>query len=416
MLSTKRVNTYGKRSSRIVHLSSENQPGFDSPIKRNDVDNVVVTSPVSARKLLRWGRKVKGHSTSPRGSPKAGNMFGRVSKKSPLKENTNCTPHRQPLGLKSHSILNSPSVVYLGTRTPHPPKQTTFAPFVDSDVAVTPEKPKKKKPAALPRAKLTEITNVSSTEDEQPLRKPLRRKVKRMIISDSDDEGNTDNEKGSSKETLQVPRGLRHNPILISDEDEESILDDLPEIARPKELAEKSALHNSRSKLQQETQFQARRPPRRTGSLRKQLAEKRISTFEGRGLSSLNNENTKRGSRSCKNLLHSELQYLSPLLAECSQETPRNFKEFIESFPSSDMPELGIDLAFRKIGEASYSEVFAIGDVVLKVIPLRNEATCRPLDDDIDLPCESDCKDVLQEIIVTRELGKICPGFINLLR
>ena len=72
--------------------------------------------------------------------------------------------------------------------------------------------------------------------------------------------------------------------------------------------------------------------------------------------------------------------------------------------------------AFQKIGEASFSEVFGIGDVVLKVIPLRDEEAAGIIRADEDLPDPSDAKDVLREIIVTRAMGEMCEGFVQLLR
>ncbi|KIJ69976.1 hypothetical protein HYDPIDRAFT_104645 [Hydnomerulius pinastri MD-312] len=111
-------------------------------------------------------------------------------------------------------------------------------------------------------------------------------------------------------------------------------------------------------------------------------------------------------------------EYLVPLLSECSQACPHEFSAFIETFPfdpvvqSSDEDD---DTRFRKIGEASYSEVFGIGDVVLKIIPIRNEEATIHQDAD-DIPAPSDAKDVLKEIIVTREIGEICNGFVKLLK
>ncbi|KAF8076644.1 hypothetical protein FPV67DRAFT_1664901 [Lyophyllum atratum] len=126
--------------------------------------------------------------------------------------------------------------------------------------------------------------------------------------------------------------------------------------------------------------------------------------------------------------------YLMPLLAECGQEAcgPIDFSSFIETFPydravRSDACHLG-DVRFRKIGEASYSEVFGIGDVVLKVIPLRDETggsasdlktNGRPNEDgqqEEDGPAPSDAKDVLKEIIVTHAMGEVCDGFVKLLK
>ncbi|KAI0796954.1 hypothetical protein C8Q75DRAFT_790911 [Abortiporus biennis] len=126
-------------------------------------------------------------------------------------------------------------------------------------------------------------------------------------------------------------------------------------------------------------------------------------------------------------------EYLKPLLAECEQTTPHEFSAFIETFPWDPIVQTshgGLILQskgkgngpakFQKIGEASFSEVFGIGDVVLKVIPLRDEETSTTLssfnEDNVDTPPPSDAKDVLQEIVVTREMGEICGGFVRLLR
>ncbi|KAG6910954.1 hypothetical protein DXG01_006008 [Tephrocybe rancida] len=120
--------------------------------------------------------------------------------------------------------------------------------------------------------------------------------------------------------------------------------------------------------------------------------------------------------------------YLKPLLAECGQSScgPIDFSSFIETFPYDPVAQLrdahASDLRFRKIGEASYSEVFGIGDVVLKVIPLReesganaNEKSTEDIDGD-DTPAPSDARDVLKEIIVTEAMGQVCDGFVKLLK
>ena len=114
--------------------------------------------------------------------------------------------------------------------------------------------------------------------------------------------------------------------------------------------------------------------------------------------------------------------YLKPILEECHQETcgPHNFSAFIESFPFDPIISLGnrdVDISFRKIGEASYSEVFGIGDVVLKVIPLRDESEAgQSLAPEEDGPAPSDAKDVRKEIIVTRAMGEVYNGFVKLLK
>lgn len=122
--------------------------------------------------------------------------------------------------------------------------------------------------------------------------------------------------------------------------------------------------------------------------------------------------------------------YLRPLLQECGQSTPCEFSAFIEMFPFDSIVYTSRnganawtpgftsqDIAsFQKIGEASYSEVYGIGDIVLKIIPLRDEEARYVQDDGIDTPAPSDSKDVLREIIVTRAMGEAHGGFVKLLR
>ncbi|KAF8622109.1 hypothetical protein AX15_007244 [Amanita polypyramis BW_CC] len=122
--------------------------------------------------------------------------------------------------------------------------------------------------------------------------------------------------------------------------------------------------------------------------------------------------------------------YLKSLLEECHQEECGlyEFSSFIKSFPydptvrSSEIDgEYGVH-SFKKIGEASYSEVFGIGDVVLKIIPLRNESGLvddkrdKNSDYETEGPATSEAKDVRREIIVTRAMGEVCDGFVKLLK
>lgn len=117
-------------------------------------------------------------------------------------------------------------------------------------------------------------------------------------------------------------------------------------------------------------------------------------------------------------LASAQPEYLVPLLNECAQTSPYEFSAFIETFPFDPIVQSSAedeDVRFRKIGEASYSEVFGIGDVVLKIIPIRfEEESTHPETDEI--PAPSDAKDVLKEIIVTRATGEICDEFVKLLK
>jgi serine/threonine-protein kinase haspin len=117
-------------------------------------------------------------------------------------------------------------------------------------------------------------------------------------------------------------------------------------------------------------------------------------------------------------LLASQPQWLLPILNECGQTSPHDFSSFITTFPYDPIVYPDDESAsrdpvrptFKKIGEASYSEVFGIGDVVLKVIPLRDELATpnTQADHDVDTPAPSDAKDVLREIVVTRTIGDMC--------
>ena len=114
--------------------------------------------------------------------------------------------------------------------------------------------------------------------------------------------------------------------------------------------------------------------------------------------------------------------YLKPLLKECHQETcgPHEFSAFIETFPYDPIirpagTKYPPDMKFNKIGEASYSEVFGVGDVVLKIIPLRDESKVNQMDE-VEGPAPTDAQDVRKEIIVTRAMGEVYGGFIKLLK
>ncbi|KAG9073845.1 hypothetical protein FS749_014638 [Ceratobasidium sp. UAMH 11750] len=107
---------------------------------------------------------------------------------------------------------------------------------------------------------------------------------------------------------------------------------------------------------------------------------------------------------------------LQSLLSTCSQPEPMDLEAFVSTFSTDDVHRLypSSRRRWRKIGEASYSEVFGLGGVVVKVVPLRMEGAGAGAD--IDGPCVSEIEDVEKEIAITRVMGDIQNGFIKLVR
>ncbi|KAG8936532.1 hypothetical protein FRC02_001498 [Tulasnella sp. 418] len=102
------------------------------------------------------------------------------------------------------------------------------------------------------------------------------------------------------------------------------------------------------------------------------------------------------------------------LLSHTLQTNVLDFTSFLETFPLDEVHANGVEnRSLRKIGEASFSEVFALGQVVIKVVPLI-------LNDGIStgsaLPYASAVEDVEKEILITREMGAAHSGFIKLLK
>lgn len=113
---------------------------------------------------------------------------------------------------------------------------------------------------------------------------------------------------------------------------------------------------------------------------------------------------------------------LSAILAISGQASPYDFSDFIATVPfdeaihGDDPTHLGASI--RKAGEASFSEVFSVGDVVLKIIPIAVDGESAGLNvgGDVMWPTVSDARDVEKEIRATKLMGSVHPGFIKLLR
>jgi hypothetical protein len=122
---------------------------------------------------------------------------------------------------------------------------------------------------------------------------------------------------------------------------------------------------------------------------------------------------------------------LAALLEPANQQAPLAFTEFLDTFKTQELETISshgprnkartvqrASLKYRKIGDASYSEVFGIGDVVMKIIPLALEIEGSDDDEeDIDdVPFKSSLESVLKEIVITKTVGDSHEGFIKLLR
>ncbi|CAE7181870.1 unnamed protein product [Rhizoctonia solani] len=107
---------------------------------------------------------------------------------------------------------------------------------------------------------------------------------------------------------------------------------------------------------------------------------------------------------------------LRSLLKECSQSEPIDLGAFVATFSTDDVhfrfpSTSGQRRRWQKIGEASYSEVFRLGGVVVKIVPLKMEHDGW---NGVDGPCVSEMGDVQKEIAITRAMGEIQDGFIKL--
>ncbi|KAK4054788.1 hypothetical protein OIV83_000712 [Microbotryomycetes sp. JL201] len=94
---------------------------------------------------------------------------------------------------------------------------------------------------------------------------------------------------------------------------------------------------------------------------------------------------------------------LADLLELCASPCVIDFAHFISSPPapfSSSSP-----VRWRKIGEASYSEVFEAQNTVVKIIPVATESSVAALDSETDLPYLSDGDLVRREIVVSALCG-----------
>ncbi|KAJ6539629.1 hypothetical protein B0H19DRAFT_1269926 [Mycena capillaripes] len=445
---TKQVNAYGKRRQRIVNVPEERLPK-PPPTIFDDLPPPT-WAPVASRMKKRENGPAQKSNRKKRLSP-ALSPARKVRKTMPqirrLEEGEAITPSRRPLGVRALNTPGSPAVISKprigsGKSTPLLNKQR-FSPFVD--ILVVDDQGQ-----TLSHERRVSGPIDSDSEDELvPQPKPPRRL--RRLVSTRIDSDESDSDDSSVLDVGPAAPSIPLAPILQAPlrgrQPRLQVEVVLPLRTRmpPAEVAPASSPSPVRNHMpsppaapplryqhfaspipraRQLTPIGGRRrayappsPPSPTtptdlGDLTIDISELSLTL------------SPPRASRA------DVPDYLQPLLAECGQATSglHEFSAFIGTFPFDPLVSArgtsGADRThFRKIGEASYSEVFGIGDVVLKVIPLRDETQRRlrphagaQYDAEVDGPFATDAKDVLKEIIVTHAMGEVCDGFVKLLR
>ncbi|KAI0321935.1 hypothetical protein OF83DRAFT_1161476 [Amylostereum chailletii] len=476
---TKQVFSYGRRNQRIVNVSENNSRHNDentadqTPVKsatvarlRKDIHSAASTvdSP-PPKPALRRARKAV--PVSPSSSPAYSSRPKRVRQiagahiRSPNRKTSSAT-HRQPFGTASPNIPKSLALAAKSKKTyklpgaKGTPLKPPLSPVVNVDIIVFDDTGRR-----LSQERRISHTNVhvnsigskplgrpnfaTDSEDEVPRApKPGKRKAPRAkVIVLSSDESEVDETAPSSSihsapsepTTYRLVPG-HHDYHLASHTPpppekclptaqspspfQRPFCDDIvAQIIPYGNVAEPIPLPpiNPRSRPRQLTPIRYRRtafplPPSPASPL--SIADFDLSIdFSGLDITS---------SPLLPETTTPIAPHLTPLLQECGQTAPHEFSAFIESFPFDPIVRSGNgngagSVSFQKIGEASYSEVFGIGDVVLKVIPIRDEASDSAASaQDVETPSPSDAKDVLKEMIVTRAMGEMSEGFIKLLR
>ncbi|KAJ9116951.1 hypothetical protein QFC22_004609 [Naganishia vaughanmartiniae] len=138
--------------------------------------------------------------------------------------------------------------------------------------------------------------------------------------------------------------------------------------------------------------------------------------------------------------------HLADALRVCDQRTPHDFATFIENHRTAHKAvakggkKIGPQISpwrnrFKKLGEASYSEVFGVYstapssldktlEAVMKVVPLTSKPSDKPsrrstsssscsADDDESM-CLTEMQDIVKEIELTRLMNGVHDGFVNL--
>jgi serine/threonine-protein kinase haspin len=454
---TKRVAVYGKRAHRVV---------ASDDLSRTTVNRRTTTSPPVAVIVL----DDPASDTSPIPSPvKSKPSSPVVKKKSTTRKKVASKPTdrsasaRRPLAPREPAVSSNVESKQL----PRPPtklaKKPPPSPVVDVEIVVLDDQGRtvaKERRVSKTGAQVNPVTTSPSpsrprhdkknTEAQKPRKVHVAKPTVIEIHSDSEPE-------------LPVPRqkraATRRRPIVISSDEDEPGEKDVPKtptLIAPSIPSPPVSRSRSSSSPRMPTSPHKHSSPTRTKQRRSspRLSQYDPFTNKSRQLTpirrgkksslqspgsviSLENDESDLDDTDVNDILKfadlsiSDYQehapevpgYLLPLLQECNQGSPHEFSSFINSFPFDPIVQsYESELAayskaeFRKVGEASYSEVFGIGSVVLKIVPLRDEVETKTDGHDVESPPPSDARDVLQEIAITRSMGELCEGFTKLFR
>ncbi|KAF9263705.1 hypothetical protein L218DRAFT_822201, partial [Marasmius fiardii PR-910] len=454
---TKRVNAYGKRSQRIVNVSEEGAitrtrrtplpsifddmpPTQWAPIasKMKNRENAVVKKPFSKlitkkqSPLRQIAISKMIHNSAIHQSPAL------INDELPLP-----TSSRAPLAAYIPNIPNSPTVSgkvisrkpKLSSTQVKPPRPS-IKPFVDTDIILLDDDGRTvshERRISQPASDV--ILPAGPSESEADIQLPRkatrpRKKANYVVVLSDDDSSSEEEPKRPPRKTTRPSTHISKpavkvevlvpppsSPLAKLIKDASSPSSDTQTQPSPKKY------QHTLSPLIKPRQLTPLRPHRKAlftpPSPPSPLSDSELDIdleLSGLGLgASLHAEETP----PCP-------EYLRPLLEECQQVQSGlyEFSAFIDTFPydqvvlkTTQSRSASDKQKFRKVGEASYSEVFGIGDVVLKVIPIRDE-TVDPSTaaSENDGPFPSDAKDVLKEIIVTRAMGEVDASFVKLLR
>jgi serine/threonine-protein kinase haspin len=483
---TKQVNSYGRRGSRIVNVTSDrrDRESANSSEAASDVDALPpprtfrrdnIISPAKPHPGL---RRFKGSSRSPRGSPLTQNrnvqpkaMRNSATKRIQSKLDSS-TRIRQPLTpIRLNGTSEYPSSRIKGkskastvkpTRTslkPHAPVIAVDIIILDQDgnmltqerrlshteiqanqVCTATGKDRKIPTMSLPSPPPITISDDSDLEvvSPYPVVKRLNRRPRAIVISSDESEAN---DKGIVRKKPPAPLAKSHSrsKLLRAEVVVQIVPSRKSKVSKKPPRSPPLTLTPSRTPALPAPSF--RPGPAAVPSLLVPpipIAKPRqLTPIRGSSSRSIFRRPSPTPSTPTEadlsldlaqldlsdateidDLASAQPEYLVPLLNECAQTSPYEFSAFIETFPFDPIVQSSAedeDVRFRKIGEASYSEVFGIGDVVLKIIPIRfEEESTHP--EMVEIPAPSDAKDVLKEIIVTRATGEICDKFVELLK